>query len=142
VSAFVRPVPHSWFLELIEVLATGSSDDVSEWMASHELLNGQFRQYLETMPRVTAVVVRTLAGKMTLGADESWGMVARRSSSQPERQAAQLLTAALNDDDDAITGIVAGILESPEEHIARVSSFLIFQSRGMLLALADKVRRS
>jgi hypothetical protein len=141
-NAFVRPIPHDWFLELLEVLATGSPDDVHEWMITHELTNNQYPQFLETMPRLTAVVVRVLADKRTLAPDESWGMSAKSSASQSERQAAQMLTAALNDSDDTITGIAVAVLESPTEHIARVSASLIFQTRAMLLALASKARNS
>jgi len=122
------------FMEFLPIVADGTAQDITDWLREHVTNDTAAFQFMQTLPRMSAALCPMLMGGAKARPDESWVIrhLSDTPSEQASEQAVQMLVAALNDDADVLTGIILAVLNSPEDHLARVMVNLIAQLRDFV----------
>lgn len=127
------------FMEGLSKLQKDDRPALVDWLDANVTTRDTEWQMLESLPRIAAVFLKHLPG---VGTVESWTIDTRNTPVvQADLQEVQLVTAALNSDDDIITGIVKAILDSPEEHRAEVMVGLLTIVRDVMNIVLEQAKK-
>lgn len=129
-------------MDFLMLIHEADPQAITDWLGEHVTSVPREFQIFETLPRIAAVFVQNFPGVPDLGPDDGWII----QQLEPDRvtqatlQSAQLLGAALNGDEDALTGLVRGIVGSPESHRVDVMFELIKMVRDFMKLTVDQVK--
>lgn len=119
--------PAIWDAFLIEIIR-GDADGITDWLTEHATSDRSVFMLLQALPRFAAILIRRVTGvDHPLDDDEGWILerVGGGPSTTGAERVAQLVSAALNEDDPAITGHAIAIMEYDPDDITRIVASLI-----------------
>lgn len=110
--------------ELLPYIFDEDADAVGDWLAEHVTDGQAAAQLFETLPRLTATLVRAHPAAPKLDGDEVWSFVLSGTGNSERTITARMLVAALNDDSAILTDLVNAVMGWPEEAQVRVMAKL------------------
>lgn len=125
-----------WDQFLIELI-NGDADSITEWLRTNVHSQRDFAMVLNALPRFVAILVKRITAdvvdelELEPGDETAW-ILERVDDAPPSfssERTAQLVAAALNDDDDAISGIISAVLDAPADELPLIVARLIGHCR-------------
>lgn len=121
--------PHGFTLsdaeELTILTYEGDSAGLTTWLADHILTVRDMHALLEFLPRMIAETwPLALTKHVPVGQAGMWALE-DHGSTPPARDAARMMTAAMNSDHETLTALILAVMSHDPEHHAAVTAHLL-----------------
>ncbi|ALJ22083.1 hypothetical protein [Microbacterium sp. No. 7] len=111
--------------ELMYLVHDGDSNRIAGWMEQHIR---SYRDMHALFKLLTRMIAKSFPLALTKGVNFREGdlwVMEDRGATPAARDAARMMTVAMNGDDDTLTALILAALTQPEEHHAAIAAYLL-----------------